>query len=99
MSKVLYRYDIEYKSWDSDTAIHLRELPVIRETEKTFIISRYGYGSNERRILKDAVNTYAYDNKQDAKDHFIRRNNKRIGWLNFWKEEITKALELIKEEA
>lgn len=95
---VLYRYEIEYKSEDGDTAIHLRELPVVRETEKCYFVRRFYWGDAERRILKDAHNTYAYDSKERAKQHFIRRTNKRIGWYEYWIEECQKALELIQDE-
>lgn len=94
---VLYRYEIEYSSEDGPTAIDLREIPIIRETEKTYFVHRhYGYG--ERRILKDAHNTYAYSSKEQAKQHFIRRTHKRIAWYEYWIEECQKALKLIQGE-
>jgi hypothetical protein len=103
MSKVLYRYEIEYRSEDGDTSIHLRELPVIRETEKCYFISRnyyeiLGKGYGEKRVRKDAHNTYAFDTKLKAKEHFIRRTHKRIRWFEFWTEECEKALKLIEDE-
>lgn len=97
MSKILYRYEIEYKSEDGDTSIHLRELPVVRETEKMYFVNRDYYGLLLRGIKKDAHNTFAYNTKEKAKAHFIRRTNTRIAWFNFWKEECEKALELAKE--
>lgn len=42
MSKVLYRYEIEYKNEDGDTNIRLRQFPVIRETDKCYFID-WGY--------------------------------------------------------
>lgn len=101
MSKLLYRYEIEYKSEDGDTSVYLRELPVIRETEKTYFINRTYYqllrqGYGEKRVLKDAHNTYAYNTKEKAKQHFIRRTQRRIDWFDFWKEECEKGLELIQ---
>jgi len=92
---ILYRYEIEYKSWDDDTQVRLREFPVIKETEKTYLI-RDIYIGKLKRVLKDAMNTYAFDTKEKAKDHFIRRTNKRIGWFEFWMDECKKGLELIK---
>jgi len=97
VSKLLYRYEIHYKNEDGDTEVVLREIPIMRETEKMYFISWLGYGIPERRVSKDAHNTYAYDNKADAKAHFIRRTNKRISWYEYWKEECEKALDLIKE--
>jgi hypothetical protein len=76
-------------------------LEVIRETEKTYFV-KWGYHPllvNEKRVKKDAYNTFAYDTKAKAKDHFIRRTNKRIAWFDFWKDECKKALELIEEES
>jgi len=96
MSKILYRYEIQYKNWDDDTDIYLREYPVTRETEKCYFIE---YNWKERRILKDAFNTYAFDNKEDAKNHLIRRTRKRIAWYEYWIEECKKALELVKSES
>lgn len=101
MSKVLYRYEIVYKNEDGDTSIRLREFPVIRETEKCYFIN-WGWHPtfvNEKRVSKDAHNTYAYDTKEDAKDHFMRRTRKRIAWFEFWIEECKKGLELIEQEA
>lgn len=95
MNKILYRYEIEYSSYDGGTAIHLREFPVIKETDKCYFIKRYFWGG-ERRVLKDAYNTFAFDNRADAKDHFVRRTTKRIAWFKYWIEECEKALELIK---
>lgn len=95
---VLYRYEIEYKSEDGPTTIHLRELPVIRETDKCYFIRRYYLGDAERRILKDAYNTYAYATEGQAKQHFIRRTNTRIAWYEYWIKECQKALKLIQGE-
>lgn len=96
MTKVLYRYEIEYRNEDGDTAVHLRELPVIRETEKTYFVNRFYWGCSERAIKKDAYNTYAYDTKEKAKQHFIRRTHKRISWYEYWTEECEKAIKLIE---
>lgn len=95
MSEVLYRYEIEYKSEDGDTRVWLRELPVIRETDKTYFVKR-DYWGGERRVSKTAYNTHAYNTKEKAKQHFIRRTSTRIGWFDFWKEECEKALKLIE---
>lgn len=95
---VLYRYEIEYKSEDGDTAIHLREFPVIRETEHTYFIKRFYWGDAERPVKKNAYNTYAYNTKEKAKQHFIRRTHKRISWYEYWTEECEKALALIEKE-
>lgn len=97
MSKVLYRYEIEYRSEDGPTNVRLRELPVMRETDKCYFIRRYYWGSAERRVLKSAYDTYAYDTKEAAKKHFIRRTNHRISWYEYWMEECKKGLELIEE--
>lgn len=90
----LYRYEIEYKSEDGDTSIHLRELKVLQETDKTYVVDNYW---QRKRVRKDAYNTYAYASKDKALKHFIRRTNKRISWFEFWKEECEKALKLAEE--
>lgn len=98
----LYRYEIEYKNEDDDTQVILRELPILRETEHTFFIGHQYqtsevFGRKLKRVSKTAMNTYAYDTKEKAKEHFIRRTQKRIDWFEFWMEECKKGLELIKE--
>jgi hypothetical protein len=98
MSKVLYRYEIEYSNPDDpETSIRLREIPVIRETEKCYFVKRFYWGS-ERRVSKDAHDTYAYDSKESAKRHFVRRTCKRISWYEYWIKECEKGLELIEKE-
>lgn len=90
--KKLYRYEIGYSSYDSDTEIVLREFPILRQTEKTYFISYYGY--KEKRVLKDAYSTFAYDNIEYAKEHFLRRTRKRIQWYKYFIKECEKGLEL-----
>lgn len=104
MSKLLYRYEIRYTNYDDgDTDIILIELPVIRETERTYFIERRGVGSYLKRVSKDGdeygFNAYAYSSKKKAKDHFIRRTKKRVSWYKFWIKECEKALELAKEQS
>lgn len=95
MTEKLYRYEIEYKSEDGDTNIYLRELKVLQETDKTYLVDNRFF---KKRVVKGAYNSYAYDTKGAARQHFIRRTNKRIAWFEFWIEECKKALELIKTE-
>lgn len=97
----LYRYEIEYKSEDGDTQVLLRELDVVRETKHTYFISYpYPYSvvfkGKLKRVSKNAYNTFAYDTKEKAKEHFNRRTFRRIQWFEYWKEECEKALEIIK---
>lgn len=97
--KNLYRYEIEYRNYDDDTQIRLREFTVIRETEHTYFIDANGYPwpKKIKRVSKNAINTYAYDTKEKAKDHFIRRTTKRVLWYKFWIKECKKGLKLINE--
>lgn len=90
----LYRYEIEYKSEDGDTNVYLRELKVVQETDKTYVVQNY---YRNKRVYKGAHNSYAYARKEDALQHFIRRTHKRIAWFEFWIEECQKALELAKD--
>lgn len=96
MGKVLYRYEINYTSEDGPTSIELRELPVLRETERCYFIRRFHWGDKERRVLKTAHNTYAFDTKEAAKQHFIRRTYTRIRWFEFWIEECKNALKIME---
>lgn len=89
----LYRYDINYKSYDNDTELVLLKLRVIDETDKTYlVIDRDGY--RKKRIRKTSVDAYAHTQKEKALAHLIRRTNKRIGWYRYWQEECKKAVEL-----
>lgn len=97
--KTLYRYEIEYKSVDNDTSVFLRKFPVVKETEHTYFIELPSYArfaGKLKQIKKNAYNTFAYDTKEKAKDHFIRRTQRRIEWFEFWSDECKKALKLIK---
>ena len=97
--KTLYRYEISYKNVDDDTDIVLKEYPVVRETENCYFINHTVIGisiHDTKRVSKDAYNTFAYDTKEKAKEHFIRRTSRRIDWFNYWKEECEKGLELIQ---
>ena len=97
MTKILYRYEIDYKSEDGDTNIRLLELPVIRETEKMYYIKKNHWGDELRRVSKFAYSTYAFNTKEKAKSHFINRTHTHIRWYEYWTEECKKAIELIQE--
>jgi hypothetical protein len=93
MTDILYRYEIQYKSEDGDTDVHLRELKVLQETDKTYVIENY---HQKKRVYKNAHNSYAYASKEHALKHLIRRTHKRISWFEFWVEECNKALDIAK---
>lgn len=92
----LYRYEIEYKSYDDDTQIRLREFDVIKQTQYAYYIYPTYYQGKLRRVRKTAMNTFAYDTKEKAKENFISRTNKRVRWYHYWIEECKKGLELIE---
>lgn len=95
MSK-LYRYEISYSSPDySRTRVILKEYEVVRETEKSYFINYQPY--KIKRVSKEAYNTFAYDTKKGAKDHFERRTQKRISWYKYWIDECEKALKISQE--
>jgi hypothetical protein len=81
----------------------LREIPVVRETERTYFVRRNGSSIDYRRISKDGddygFNAYAYSSKEKARDNFIRRTRKRVSWYKFWLEEYEKGLKLIEDES
>lgn len=91
----LYRYEIDYKSYDNDTELRLSEHKVIEETDKTYLILVNGW--TKKRIRKTSYNAWAHAQKDKALAHFIRRTNKRIGWFEFWTEECNKALVIAKD--
>lgn len=90
--KVLYRYEISYKNYEDDTDIYLRELKVLQETDKTYLVQNHYY--QKKRIRKSSYNAYAHAQKEKALEHFVRRTNKRIRWYEYWTEECKKSLEL-----
>lgn len=93
MSRVLYRYEIRYKNFDDgDTDLYLKELKVLSETDKTYLVQNNYF--DKKRIRKTSYNAYAHATKENALAHFIRRTNKRISWYEFWQEECKKALVL-----
>lgn len=102
--KILYRYEIEYSNADDpDTKVDLIELPVIRETEHTYFVGHQYqtlemFGRKLRRVSKDAYNTFAYDSKEKAMDHFKRRTFRRIQWFEYWKKECENALEIVSNQ-
>lgn len=99
--KILYRYEIEYMTYDDETTVRLREYPVIRETENSYFIDPKVISIPmfaKKRVSKTAYNTFAFDTKEKAKEHFIRRTSKRIAWFEMWKEECEKGLKIIENE-
>jgi len=101
--KLLYRYEIDYKTVDNDTSIVLKTYPVLRETEYSYWICppiigyQNEYNTIRKRISKTAINTFAFDTKEKAKSHFIRRTSRRIDWYDYWKEECEKGLKIIEQ--
>jgi len=94
-TNVLYRYEIGYKNYDDgDTRVFLRELRVVEETDKTYLVDNY---HQKKRILKSSFNAYAHAQKDKALAHFKRRTSKRVSWYEFWVEECNKALELTSQ--
>lgn len=93
--KTIYRYEIQYKSEDGDTDVHLISYQVVKETEHSYFIELPTYArfaGKLKRVSKNAYKTFAYDTKEKALEHFKRRTSRRIDWFEFWKEECEKAL-------
>lgn len=94
-TNVLYRYEIGYRNYDDgETRLFLRELKVLEETDKTYLVQNY---HQKKRIRKSSFNAYAHAQKDKALAHFKRRTTKRVSWYEFWVEECNKALELTKQ--
>ena len=100
----IYRYEIQYSDSDGNyTQVLLREYPVLRETEHTYFIDNPRYSAlvfdkKEKQVRKDAMNTFAYNTKEKAKENFIRRTTTRLSWYKYWIKECKKGLKLIKNE-
>lgn len=93
--KKLYRYVIEYGSYEEETRVVLREYKVIRETGCKYVIQdpRMGWGY-EKKVDKTAHTTFAYDTKEKAMENFLLRTTHRIRWYEYWLEECKKGLEI-----
>lgn len=86
----LYRYEIEYKADGESTALHLRAYQVVKTTAAMYFIEP-SYGK-QKRVLKEAMNKFAYASKADALDHFKRRTENRIRWYDYWQKNCKVAL-------
>lgn len=97
----LYRYEIHYSSADGDeTDVVLRTYQVEKETDYTYFIKLPTYArfsGKLKKVKKDAYNTFAYDTKDKALEHFNRRTLRRIQWFDYWKEECEKALKITEK--
>jgi hypothetical protein len=96
----LYRYEISYKSYEDETDVYCREIPIIKETDCFYFIApiKPVAGDKPKRVSKSSMRAYAYSTKQEAKEHFIRRTNRRIDWYEFWIKECQKGLEIIESK-
>lgn len=91
---ILYRYEIEYTNEDNDhVTLRLNEIQVIKETEKCYFIDVFPH-RKLKRVLKNAMNTYAYNTKEKALEHFKRRTQKRVSWYHFWMKQCQVAIKL-----
>lgn len=92
----LYRYEINYTNYDDgDTSLVLREYRVLKETERTYLITD-GY-RKPRRVKKFAENTYAHAQKEKALEHLLRRTKNRLRWYHYWVKECENAIELAEQ--
>jgi hypothetical protein len=93
----LYRYEIEYSSYDDhETRVILKKYPIINETKDNFFITHPKMGmGHQKRVSKFAYNTFAYINEEDARANFIRRTQTRLGWFKYWEKECKNALKII----
>lgn len=93
MGKVLYRYEIEYTSEDGPTSLQLRELKIIADKPKTYVVQIVHWRPN-KVVRKDTPNAYAHPTKKAALEHFKRRTWSRIRWYEFWRRECETAIGL-----
>jgi len=100
--KFLYRYEIKYGLGRQDqefyiaTDVALMKYKIYRETQSSYFIRPKLSDDKLKRVAKFARATFAYTSKEKAKENFIKRTEKRIEILKFFKSECKKALKVIK---
>ena len=81
-----YRYE---DSSSHQSSVHLRRPRVIRETPKGVWLDDYGV---ERFVLKNARKRWAYPTIELARESFLIRKRKQIGWLRAQLDHVTAVL-------
>jgi len=75
--KHLYRYSDSISGDD----IVLNTYKIIKETDKTYIISHVDFNFIEQRIRKNSRKKFAHDNKVDALKSYFFRKRKQVHLL------------------
>ena len=102
-----YRYEtVTYASGDEYfeshgiTKLEIREYNLYKETPKGYWIG-YGYlgklSSKGKWVSKTSKKRYAYPTKEEAIVNYIKRTEKRIGFLNNNLHQCKKGIELAKQ--
>lgn len=87
--KKLYRYeemywsktiDAEREIYGTEVTLELREYKVLKETDKSYLITLYGI--TEKWMRKGAKKEFASKTKEEALNHFIRRKTAQHRILN-----------------
>lgn len=97
--KIFYRWKIAY--WDSVNATHLyiEEQYVIKETEKSYILSTYMYSRKwDKRIWKTSVDSsrwYCATTEEIAMKQLYNRTLKRISWFKYYLTTCKEAIKLL----
>lgn len=97
----LYRYEKfcgheTLRGWDDENnvEIKLRTYDVIRNTPKGYVIKK---GLKERWVSSTGKKRFAYADKKDALESFIRRTKRSINIMNHYIDFSQLALEKAKE--
>ncbi len=83
----LYRYervsmcmiDEDGYNEELEPKVELKEFVVVRTTEHCYFIKKYNMTHlKEKRVMKDAKSTYAYDTKEKALKNFYERQRRAL---------------------
>jgi len=95
--RVLYRYEDNYQYADiSYREPVLRRFPIIRETEKSYIVSQFL--AVNKRVPKDGKNIYAWDTIEKALLNYIKRKEYHESILNYKLHFVKRNLKFAEQE-
>jgi hypothetical protein len=83
-----YRYD-DSRWFDSRPSVHLRVFRVARETPKGVWLAEYGF---EKFVLNDARKRFAYPTIELARESFLIRKRRQLGYLSSQHDHVAAVL-------
>lgn len=81
--KYIYRYERRYHdeyASENTISINLKKFAVIKETKCTYLIKVLN--NKEKRVFKNAKNSFAFDTVEKARTNFINRCKRQIQICN-----------------